>query len=299
MTTPMDSQSRTPETQKAYRNICFTLFYDTPTVVEQIEAWLAKQDYGVIGFETCPTTGKAHLQGYAEFVSPKRFKTIKKLWPTMHFEARIASAKCAAEYCKKTGQFKEFGTLSQQGQRTDLIQAVELVQAGATIEEVALKEPLLYVKYHSGLEKLKYHHSKHRDSMPDITWYWGDADVGKSHKAAEGLPPEKVHRQCDPKWWDGYEQQECVVIDDFDPTTWNYRELLQCLDKYPKAVQVKGGFRKLNSRTINITCDRPPSDIWSGNLLKQVTRRCKAIVQVEQWNALPAGGFTSSASEVA
>lgn len=297
-TTPV-SQSREPETQKSYRNICFTLFYEDLTEVSKMEAWLEKQSYGVMGLETCPTTKKLHIQGYVEFKSPKTFKTLKRRWPSMHFEARHASAKAAAEYCKKEGQFKEFGQISCQGKRTDLIAAVELIQSGASIETVALTEPVSYVKYHSGLEKLAYHHSKHRSTMPSITWYWGEAGVGKSHKASENLPPEKVHRQHDPKWWDGYDQQECVILDDFDPESWNFRELLQCLDKYPKSVHTKGSFRKLNSPIINITCDRKPEDIWSGNLLKQITRRCKAIVKVEQWNGASPSDVTSPTTEVA
>lgn len=285
--------------QQNYRNICFTLFYEDDETLSKMETWLEKQDYGVMGLEVCPTTGKPHIQGYAEFPSPKRIQTLKKLWPTMHFEKRRSSAKLASDYCKKDGKFKEFGVISRQGERSDLNTAIELISAGKTTEQVALAEPATYVKYHAGLEKLIYHQSKHRNTMPDITWYWGEAGVGKSHNATEGVPEEQVFRKHDPKWWDGYEQQECVVIDDIDPEAWNFRELLQTLDKYPKAVQVKGGFRKLNSRIINITCEHPPEKFWSGNELKQILRRCKAVVEVKPWNQALLSCDRSPATEVA
>jgi len=45
------------------------------------------------------------------------------------------------------------------------------------------------------------------------------------------------------QWWDGYEQQECVVFDDMRKDTFKFHELLRLFDRYPLRIQVKGGYR--------------------------------------------------------
>jgi len=50
------------------------------------------------------------------------------------------------------------------------------------------------------------------------------------------------------QWWDGYEQQECVVFDDMRKDTFKFHELLRLFDRYPLRIQVKGGYREFNSK---------------------------------------------------
>jgi len=80
-------------------------------------------------------------------------------------------------------------------------------------------------------------------------------------------------------WWDGYEQQEAIIIDDFDGK-WPYRDLLRLLDRYPYQGQFKGGYFKVNSPYIYITCEFAPSYFWQGNEYAQVFRRLKEVKYV-------------------
>lgn len=77
-------------------------------------------------------------------------------------------------------------------------------------------------------------------------------------------------------WWDGYEQQEAIIIDDFDGK-WPYRDLLRLLDRYPYQGQYKGGYVKINSPYIYITCEYSPSFFWRGNEFAQIHRRLSEI----------------------
>ncbi len=46
--------------------------------------------------------------------------------------------------------------------------------------------------------------------------YWGVSGGGKSHKAWSENP--EAYDKDDTKWWTGYNGQDVVIWDDFDPT---------------------------------------------------------------------------------
>ena len=69
-------------------------------------------------------------------------------------------------------------------------------------------------------------------------------------------------------WWDGYEQQETVVLDDFQGGLL-FGFLLHLLDRYPLLVQVKGGTRVFNSKTIIITSNFAPDQWYTDPRLAQ------------------------------
>ena len=83
-------------------------------------------------------------------------------------------------------------------------------------------------------------------------------------------------------WWDGYTNQDVILIDDFDGK-WPFRDLLRLLDRYPYQGQIKGGYVKINSPHIYITCEFPPADIYQpGNELNQIIRRLDIILQCNE-----------------
>ena len=59
------------------------------------------------------------------------------------------------------------------------------------------------------------------------------------------------------KWWDGYEGEKEVLIDEFWKDFYKYHELLRLLDRYPCKVEKKGGWAHLqgmvSATTIVIT----------------------------------------------
>ena len=95
-----------------------------------------------------------------------------------------------------------------------------------------------------------------RSEKPSVIILWGPTGTGKT-RAAVGKDPSKtfiVSRPDSgrPLWWDGYQGQPRVVIDDFYGwIPWSY--LLQLLDRYPFMVEIKGGKVNFNSPEIYIT----------------------------------------------
>jgi len=78
------------------------------------------------------------------------------------------------------------------------------------------------------------------------------------------------------KWWDGYQQQEYVIIDDFDK---NHAVLGYHLkiwaDRYAFSAEVKGSTIMIRPRNIIVTSNYHPKDIWgeSPNTLGPILRR--------------------------
>lgn len=258
------------------RNICFTI--NNPT--EEDRTWVQEVvcSYIVAGDEV-GESGTLHIQGYVEFKESKRFSTLKNENPRAHFEKRRGSAKQAADYCKKDGHFIERGRMSKQGKRSDLEEPVADVAAGVSMREIALTHPVEYVKYHKGLERLQWRLAPERREPPTVVWLWGSAGCGKTRQACSC---DSFYIKDGSQWWDGYEFQHRIVIDDFDKMCWNFRDLLRLLDRYPYQGQTKGGYVKITSPEIFITCEFAPDRCgWSaGNELNQLLRRITRIEEI-------------------
>jgi len=294
----------TDETKKK-RNYCFTWNNYTSDDIACALAWKGVK-YLVFGEEKGSEKETPHLQGYVEWSEGRAIKpTLKKLGASIHWEERRATAATAAAYCKKGDQphaewddkgvdgptyglrakIHEVGTISTPGKRTDLKDCAEMIMNGVSIRDVAAHDPATFVKYHKGFAALKATLYTHRNEPPTVHWRWGKAGTGKTRGPVEAHASSHYIKDGS-KWWDGYEQQEAVIIDDFHrpETDGAFRALLQLLDRYHYQGEYKGGFIPINSPYIYITCEYPPSYFWKDNELAQVMRRLASIVEVVATN---------------
>lgn len=108
--------------------------------------------------------------------------------------------------------------------------------------------------------------------------YWGPSGSGKSRHAYElgGDSQFWIARPISrggSVWWDGYEGQSTVVIDEF--YGWMSRDFLQRLvDRYPLLVQTKGGAVQFLALVIIITSNLPPEMWWKiglGSMERRLT----------------------------
>lgn len=259
-----------------FRNVCWTLNNFTAEEVEDIKAW-GGVDYTIFG-EEVGDNGTPHLQGYTEFTKQMRLSALKKLNNRIHWEKRQGTQKQAADYCKKDGKITEIGSLKKQGKRTDLEEIADLaINKEIPMVEVANTYPATYIKYSKGIEKIRCLQYTARTEKPKVYWRWGLAGTGKTRYCVENHPNHYIKDGS--QWWDGYEQQEAIIIDDFCGK-WPFREFLRLLDRYAYQGQTKGGYIQINSPYIYITCEFEPSAFWSGNELAQVMRRLESVTEV-------------------
>lgn len=204
--------------------------------------------------------GTIHYQGYIEFTKPLTSPKIKEiLGPKVKHLLCNASPEANKDYCTKDftridGPW-EYGTMSKgQGHRSDLDVVSEMVRNNQPLQEIATEATATFIRYNRGIERaIAVINYNHRDKPPWVYWVWGPTGVGKTKFATE--LGASFYMKDHTKWWDGYAQQETIIIDDFDGT-WPFRDLLRLLDRYPYQGQYKGGYIPINSPNIVITCDR-------------------------------------------
>ena len=107
------------------RSYCFTTNNYTST-----PPFHSSMKYMVVGKEV-GESGTPHLQGYVVFNSPLLLSSVKKYFQEgTHFETTLGSALQASTYCKKDGNFEEFGTHPHQGKRSDISSLQDAIMDG-------------------------------------------------------------------------------------------------------------------------------------------------------------------------
>ncbi len=87
------------------RHWCLTI--NNP-VVDDVPDDKSQFEYIIVGNEV-GTEGTNHLQMYICFNSRVRLTQVKKLFPRAHIERMRGSPTQAAAYCKKDGDFEDWG----------------------------------------------------------------------------------------------------------------------------------------------------------------------------------------------
>ena len=90
---------------KSLRRMCFTLNNYTDEEIQRIHEYRNTDKFLICYGLEVGEQGTPHVQGYAEFKNPKKFNTVKNLFPRAHIERAKGSRKQNIEYCSKDGEF--------------------------------------------------------------------------------------------------------------------------------------------------------------------------------------------------
>lgn len=254
------------------KNYCFTL--NNPISPDIFPAGLpAEVIYCVWQLEK-GAEGTFHLQGYLQLAKKMPLTAIKAKWPifsTAHLESAKGTPSQNKAYCTKAETREqgpwELGTMSVvcQGSRTDLIAAHAALMATGNIMDV---NPCVAMKYASNCLKIAAAAPcPRRDDLKVITVI-GPSGIGKSFAAWACYPGLYMpyYGNCG-MWWDGYNGQEVILIEEFRGQV-PLQRMLQLLDIYPLRLEVKGGAVPARFRLIIITSNTEPQDWYPDNPMK-------------------------------
>lgn len=117
-----------------------------------------------------------------------------------------------------------------------------------------------------------------RSDYPNAIWLYGATGVGKTGYASQQGWSYFICKNG--KWFDGYLNQDCVILDEYEKQhakgTLCFVDLLHYLDRYDIQVEVKNGTAVFNPPNIIVTSSAPPWSIMADTEWEQVKRRLKA-----------------------
>lgn len=228
--------------------------------------------YLVVGREV-GENGTHHLQGFVVFDKMMAFCRLRVLLPRAHWEQAMGNSKQAADYCKKDGNFKEVGVLSKKSEKNEIVSATRDILSGSNMAEVASEHPGAFVKYYRGLQAYSllwnepYFHSDVRG-----LWIYGKPGSGKSRYARTF---NNIFLKSQNKWWDGYDGQDVVVLDDLDEggvCLGHYLKIWS--DRYACVGETKGGTINLKHKLFIVTSNYKIKDLFTeDNMMKSMLRR--------------------------
>lgn len=268
---------------------CFTLNSPTQLLDFNVDAPEGKVRYAIYQHEI-GESGNEHFQGYVEFYRSIRLGGVRKIFPGAHWEPRRGTREQARDYCRKQdgtyldGPY-EFGTWDlTPGKRNDIDGLKKFVDNGGSLLDVWNVYPDLFLKYNKAIQQVKSLTVTKRTWVTELIVLFGETGTGKSSYVRDHHP-ETYWKQRS-QWWDNYEAQEIVCLDDF--YGWiQFDELLRLADGNPLLVQTKGGQAQFVAKKIYITTNLQPYEWYQNEKVKlhfpALYRRISAIYHFTQF----------------
>lgn len=269
--------------------------------VEKVPKMTGKCTFVVWGLETCPETGRKHLQGYAEFASASTYKAAQKKLGLVncHMEnAKGEPSECTG-YCKKGecnekpeegwGKFAddphetwnggELGVRKkdgEQGKRFDIIEFKDAIKRRASDMQLLDEHAEACAKFPKFIQFVRNAFVR-KDWLPQGerqkmgVWLWGPGGIGKT----EGLRNVDYYEKTHNKWWDGYADEDLVLIDDPAPS-WSKPfagYIKTWIQEKPFMGETKGGCVHIRFKRIVIISNMSPNDYFGEDLDEAIAMR--------------------------
>lgn len=246
--------------------------------------------------ETCPSTGRKHHHGIVQCFRGERMQTLKNMFFGCFFLPRYGTQKEAFVYATKEGApvfvggvappdddvaGRESGracggaTTSNNWERT-----WELAKQG-NFDAIDAKTRVLH---YNSLKAIRRDYALPRNpqdlAVLDNYWYWGLSGTGKSRSARIDFKGgEGIYVMSKGKWWDGYEGEETVLIEEIELDDVNWaKQLKTWAELYPFRAQVKGSMIWIRPKRIVVTSNYHPMQIWSDSQVFQPIMRKLCMV---------------------
>ena len=222
--------------------------------------------YLIISDDDHTQENELHWHCLITFEQARNFPKI----PNIHWE-RCQSRTGARDYCLAKGNnFFEDGQLtvdtSNEADWSGFVNACKTQEPNELIDGPFSK---LYAQYRgfAGEVHNRFVNLKIIDGELINEWYYGEPGTGKTKKAWNENP--KLYIKPLNKWWDGYNGEDVVLLDDWDPKhDVLVSHLKQWADRYPFRAEMKGSSIMARPKKIIVTsnysideCFQNPQDV--------------------------------------
>lgn len=237
--------------------------------------------YIVYGRERAPSTGTQHLQGYVYWSNGKTNTAARRILPGCHIERARGTFAQNYAYCTKEGDFVARGDppvddgergVAEKERWND---AWNCAKAGR-VEEIA---PDIRVRCYGALKKIE------RDYMPRVApldtvcgiWIHGLSGSGKTRSVLGAYPESYIKPRN--IWWDGYQGEEIVLLDDVDRYDVKFGGLLKhWADFAPFIAECKGGSQRIRPKKFIVTSQYSIEEIWTDEETRSALNRRFTVI---------------------
>lgn len=224
--------------------------------------------YSIRGLEV-GESGTPHVQGYVCFRNKSSLAKVRRLFLGCHAEPKRGTVQQAIDYCKKDGSFTEFGDVppeqtakAAQENRERYARVVALAETD-DCKGIRNEDPELYIRFYSTFKRIAYDNRAKPPDLPDVCgiWYYGVSGAGKTTQARTTYPSAYIKDRT--KWWDGYTDQEYVIMDDVSKYHVALGDMLKDWgDKYSFKAEYKGGYFWIRPTIFIVTSQYSIDAIW-------------------------------------
>lgn len=257
--------------------------------------------------EKAPTSGRLHWQGCIHMYNPCTMTKIRKmlglgcgensgdLRPQLGNNAQVRAYVHKLKTCQ--GERFEFGSPSQQGIRSDLEDIKRRIEKGESHYSISQDHFMSYARYSRWAKEYQGLHLKKlskRYRQIDVEILSGPTDVGKTRKAYDKHDINDIYKiNCGDglKWFDGYEGQKILILDEFKNQA-QLTRILDFLDGHQCRLEVKGGTTYANWEKIYITTNLKREEIYpniKSHLVAPFWRRVDKFIDLYPKNEVISG----------
>ena len=221
---------------------CVTLNNSTAEEESALQLNLEKDvfSYLIYGREVV-SDDTPHLQMYLETSGKMSLSSMKKIdgLSRAHLEKANGSLEQNRRYCKKEDANPfEGGSAMKQGKRSDLVAIQDLLDGGATTDEIADSHFTKWVVYRRSFTAYAARLIPDRHWKTHVTVLWGSTGTGKTRFVHDQIMDSTFWQPGDYQWFDGYNGQDIVLFDDYRGE-YPLPMLLRLLDRYPLQLPIK------------------------------------------------------------
>lgn len=262
---------------------CFTIF---GVEKDEFKEKIVEDEYlkGICAEETCPNTGRKHLQGFMYFKKRQRFSVIRLMFEKWHIEVAKGSDDENYKYCtKEDGDPYIWGDWRVAGQGCRVGEdIVEMLDDGEPICVVMRTHTDVWMKNFRAIDRMQELIEKEKSKSRkfrevEVIVIFGACGVGKTRYVVEKEDDLYICDMVDDGWWDGYENEEAILFDDFYGGV-KYSKMLRYLDGYNMRLNVKGKSCQANWKRVYITSNEPP-EMWYHGMNQETKALLRRIDQ--------------------
>jgi len=274
------------------RSFCFTWSNYPAEHQDRLDEMLPR--YVCYGYEWAPTTGTPHLQGYLYFDNARTHRAVCGALPGVHITVARGTPDQNITYCSKDGEFVEFGTRPKTSKEIGEAEANRYEEAWDAARrgsysnlipgDIESIDAELRIRHYNTLKAIAKDYMVRPPQLSGVCgiWIFGESGSGKTMSANQAYP--NAYLKPLNKWWDGYQGEEVVILDDMDIFHRDLTSLIKnWADFIPFIGEVKNGGRYLRPKKFVVTSQYSIETIWESDpeSYAAISRRFTVIEKVK------------------